>query len=60
MISKFLETLIKIGFDSDKIELEEDTLYNVIKKKKGSMKMEEVDDFIITFQNEKETKTNTR
>ena len=44
---------MKIGFDSDKIELEEDTLYNVIKKKKGSLKVEEVDDFIITFQNEK-------
>ena len=39
-----------------KIELEEDTLYNIIKKKKEIMKTGQVEGFVITFESEKQRK----
>ena len=56
MNSKLLETLTNFGFDREKIELEEDTLYNIIKKKKEIMKTGQVEGFVITFESEKQRK----
>ena len=54
MNSKLLETLTNFGFDTEKIELEEDTLYNIIKMKKEIMKTGHVEGFVITFESEKQ------